>query len=87
MAKIDGFGVLQFSQIMNRGESYPGMSEFFHICIDDDWNRTKQKKEPGIFEPEDAKALLDAGASLVQIYTGMVYRGPGLVKMILKELA
>jgi dihydroorotate dehydrogenase len=40
----------------------------------------------GIFGPEDARALLDAGASLIQIYTGMVYRGPGLVKMLLKEL-
>jgi dihydroorotate dehydrogenase len=41
----------------------------------------------GIFEPEDARALLDVGASLIQIYTGMVYRGPGLIKRILKELA
>jgi dihydroorotate dehydrogenase len=40
----------------------------------------------GIFRPDDAKAMLEAGASLVQVYSGLVYRGPGLVKQILKEL-
>ena len=37
----------------------------------------------GIMSPEDAKARIDAGASLVQLYTGLVYEGPGLVKRIL----
>jgi len=37
----------------------------------------------GIMGPEDARAKLDAGASLVQLYTGLVYEGPGLVKRIL----
>jgi dihydroorotate dehydrogenase len=32
--------------------------------------------------PEDALEKLDAGASLVQLYTGFVYEGPGLVKAI-----
>jgi dihydroorotate dehydrogenase len=27
----------------------------------------------------DARAKRDAGADLVQIYTGLIYRGPGLV--------
>jgi dihydroorotate dehydrogenase len=36
----------------------------------------------GIFGAQDAKAKLDAGASLVQIYTGFIYRGPALVKEI-----
>jgi len=40
----------------------------------------------GIMGPEDAKARLDAGATLVQIYTGLVYRGPGLVKTIVRNL-
>jgi dihydroorotate dehydrogenase len=40
----------------------------------------------GIMTPEDAKRRLAMGAALVQIYTGMVYRGPGLVKQILKKL-
>jgi len=28
--------------------------------------------------------MLDAGASLVQLYTGSIYAGPGLVKSILQ---
>ena len=39
----------------------------------------------GIMSPEDAKRRLDLGATLVQIYTGLVYRGPGLVKEIVKS--
>jgi dihydroorotate dehydrogenase len=33
----------------------------------------------GIMSGADARAKFDAGASLVQIYSGLVYRGPGLV--------
>ena len=40
----------------------------------------------GILSAEDARAKLDAGASLVQIYTGFIYRGPGLVKEIAENL-
>ncbi|HEX7541124.1 MAG TPA: quinone-dependent dihydroorotate dehydrogenase [Anaerolineales bacterium] len=40
----------------------------------------------GIMNPEDARARLDAGAALVQIYTGLVYAGPGLVKQIVQNL-
>jgi dihydroorotate dehydrogenase len=40
----------------------------------------------GIMNPEDAKRRLDMGAALVQVYTGLIYRGPGLVKQMLKEL-
>jgi dihydroorotate dehydrogenase len=40
----------------------------------------------GIMRPEDARARLDAGAALVQVYTGLVYAGPGLVKQIVQEL-
>ncbi|MDD5298572.1 MAG: quinone-dependent dihydroorotate dehydrogenase [Rhodocyclaceae bacterium] len=34
----------------------------------------------GILSGQDAKAKLDAGASLVQFYSGLIYRGPELVK-------
>jgi len=34
----------------------------------------------GVLDPDDAVRLVDAGASLVQIYTGLVFRGPGLVR-------
>ncbi len=36
----------------------------------------------GIQSVPDAKAKLDAGASLVQVYTGLVYRGPTLISEI-----
>ena len=38
----------------------------------------------GIFSAADARAKLDAGASLVQVYTGFIYRGPVLVKEIVE---
>jgi dihydroorotate dehydrogenase len=33
----------------------------------------------GIMSANDAKLKMDAGASLVQIYTGFIYKGPGLI--------
>ena len=33
----------------------------------------------GILSGADANAKIDAGASLVQVYTGFIYRGPGLI--------
>ncbi len=41
----------------------------------------------GIHSPEDAIEKLRAGASLVQLYTGFIYEGPGLIKQINKQLA
>lgn len=40
----------------------------------------------GIMSGEEAKAMLDAGASLVEIYSGFIYEGPGLVKKIINHL-
>ncbi len=40
----------------------------------------------GIHSPEDAREKIAAGASLVQIYTGLVYAGPTLVKNINRAL-
>jgi dihydroorotate dehydrogenase len=40
----------------------------------------------GIFGPEDARKMLDAGASLIQIFTGLIYQGPGLPRQILLGL-
>ncbi len=40
----------------------------------------------GIMGPGDALEKLEAGACLVQIYTGFIYEGPGLVKRINKYL-
>jgi dihydroorotate dehydrogenase len=40
----------------------------------------------GIHSAEDALEKLDAGASLVQLYTGFIYEGPGLIKKINRKL-
>ena len=36
----------------------------------------------GILSAADAQAMLEAGADLVQIYTGLIYRGPSLVRAV-----
>ena len=36
----------------------------------------------GIHSADDALRMLDAGASLVQVYTGFIYKGPGLIRAI-----
>lgn len=41
----------------------------------------------GIFTPEDALETIEAGASLVQVWTGFVYEGPGMVRRINAHLA
>lgn len=40
----------------------------------------------GIHSPKDAIEKLNAGADLIQLYTGFIYEGPGLVKRINKML-
>lgn len=39
----------------------------------------------GVMDAAGAQARLDAGACLVQLYTGLIYEGPGLVKHILDQ--
>ena len=41
----------------------------------------------GILSGTDAKEKIDAGATLVQIYTGLIYRGPDLVAECVRALA
>jgi dihydroorotate dehydrogenase len=41
----------------------------------------------GILEPDDALRLVDAGASLVQLYTGLIYGGPALIRATARTLA
>jgi dihydroorotate dehydrogenase len=41
----------------------------------------------GISGYDDVKEKLELGASLVQIYTGLIYEGPGIVKRLKKQLA
>jgi dihydroorotate dehydrogenase len=40
----------------------------------------------GIHTPEDALEKLEAGASLIQLYTGFIYEGPGLIRDINKKI-
>jgi dihydroorotate dehydrogenase len=40
----------------------------------------------GIFDADDAWEKITAGAALVQVYTGMVYEGPGVAKKIVTGL-
>jgi len=40
----------------------------------------------GILSGADARAKLDAGASLVQVYSGLIYRGPELVRECVQAL-
>lgn len=40
----------------------------------------------GILSPEDAEEKLAAGASLVQLYSGLIYRGPELIADIMRRL-
>ncbi len=40
----------------------------------------------GISSPEDAIEKIEAGAALIQVYTGLVYEGPSLIKRINKAL-
>jgi len=41
----------------------------------------------GIMNADDALAHVKAGASLVELYTGLIYEGPGLIAAMKKELA
>jgi dihydroorotate dehydrogenase len=38
----------------------------------------------GVMNKDNYEEKLNAGASLVQIYTGFIYEGPALIKHILK---
>ena len=40
----------------------------------------------GVMSPQDAIEKFESGADLVQLYTGFIYEGPGLIKNINKLL-
>jgi dihydroorotate dehydrogenase len=40
----------------------------------------------GVEDADSSKQHFDAGADLVQIYSGLIFSGPGVVKKILKNL-
>jgi dihydroorotate dehydrogenase len=61
------------------------------MLISSIWRKTNGKLPiigvGGVMNPRDALAKFEAGATLVQVYTGLVYAGPGLVKQINRALA
>jgi dihydroorotate dehydrogenase len=40
----------------------------------------------GIATPDDARAMLDAGATLLQLYTSFIYEGPGIARRLARAL-
>ena len=40
----------------------------------------------GIMTKQDAIEKLNSGASLIQLYTGFIYKGPGLIRDINKAI-
>lgn len=40
----------------------------------------------GILSAADAQAKIDAGASLIQLYSGLIYRGPDLIKEVTQAI-
>jgi dihydroorotate dehydrogenase len=57
-------------------------TEIVHYISQQTGNRIPIIASGGIFTAEDAKEKLTAGATLVQVWTGFVYEGPGIVKKI-----
>jgi dihydroorotate dehydrogenase len=51
-----------------------------------DRNRYRIMAAGGIFSAEDAYEKIRLGASLVQLLTGLIYEGPGLVQRINRGL-
>ena len=79
-AKIIGPGGLSGQPLLTKSNQ---VLEYLYKGIGD---RLPIIASGGIFKPEDAKAKFAAGASLVQVWTGFIYEGPGIVKNILKGL-
>lgn len=57
-------------------------NEVLQYLIGNSDNKIPVIASGGIFTGEDAKVKLDAGASLVQVWTGFIYEGPSIVKNI-----
>jgi dihydroorotate dehydrogenase len=72
------------------GLSGAPLSEVSRRMVSEIYQRTEGKLPiigvGGIMSPGDAKSMLDAGAILIQIYSGLIYGGPTLVRDILKSL-
>ena len=61
-------------------------NEVLTYLINNSGNKISVIASGGIFTGEDAKEKLNAGAALVQVWTGFIYEGPAIVKRINKFL-
>lgn len=79
-----------FSKIGKGGLSGKPVEKFANLIISHIYAKTKGRYTiigcGGIFSADDAYAKIKAGADLVQLITGMIYEGPGLIKDINKGL-
>jgi len=86
---IERDGLLSANAVESGGLSGLPLRERSTAMVRQIWENTKGKLPiigvGGVFNTDDMKEKLDAGASLVQVYTGLVYRGPGLARSILRE--
>ena len=88
--KKSGLPPETFSKVVNGGLSGKPVEKFANKIISHIYIKTKGKYTiigcGGIFNADDAYAKIRAGADLVQLITGMIYEGPGLIKDINKGL-
>ncbi len=88
---------IQLRSPRSRVKTMPGavagrpVAPLINRCIGELYRRLPRKRfaiigAGGIFSAEDAYEKIRLGASLVQLYTALVYEGPGVVKRINREL-
>ena len=73
-----------FSGPANRGATETAIGEWYRRI---DRSRLALIGVGGIFDADDAYRMIRLGASVVQVYTALVYRGPGVVRDIKRGLA
>jgi len=61
-------------------------TEFIQYIAEKTQHRLPIIGSGGIFSAADANEKIEAGAGLVQIWTGFIYEGPGIVRRILKGM-
>jgi len=79
-------------RVMPGAVSGPPAAALADACIRETFRRMDRKRHiligaGGVSTAEDAYAKLRLGASLVQILTALIYRGPGVVRTITAGLA
>ncbi len=88
---LDRAGLRSPAKRESGGLSGAPLSERATRVVGEIYRRTGGKRPiiavGGIMDVDDALRKIDAGAALVQIYTGLIYGGPGLVGRVARGLA